>query len=817
MRSPLYSISIILKIALSVMLVFVVIQLGNTVLSRFRSYLASNEPMDFQVRDLTLEQVIRFSQQFPNEESKTSVQTSLGFFDLNSSMSLRAWLLAGTSEGLDAMEHIAISEGMFPQKKFDIAIEESVNLLLPESCHIGDEITVQLYSGKYNVAPYYTFTICGFLENSGLADISGNETIYAAVSLETAEFIAKEVNLIAPYTINVISNADYNKYNYEQIIIDAEKTLEILYPEYEDLMQAAVTGEISEELSGRLADINSILTFNHEKENIYNDQAGYDQFDLTMHVVAFFIATASVLLLFNSMNINYSRQIKQWGSMRALGLSRKQFSAVLIIEGFIYFLSGSILGLAIGSILTQLTGGQIASALIKTKVYAVLSFHGYLIAVAISAIAIIISTLILYRQAASLSPIEMMNYNENNMKGEQKVISKFQFNGNNPILFIGARQIFRRKTAVYTVGGILILCNVLFATLANTFFSLEWPKGDPKSEVADFEIIQDWLTDFYPQFDNQVLAEIRNVAAVEHIYAMGNSINYQIKNYATGEYIGISVYNNDLFTLFCQSAGIPLENLQEPKAISIGDIRADNPLEIGAVLMEDLGKAHPDIIYDGEIIISSYYEDEFYQNGGNIRESNNGINLIINEVYAEQIFGTAYYNDIFFETDMDSAELIPLINPIFEQFRDYRYVSFKVSLSPDMMQLLAILVITLLLSIYVTIILLQLEIGAVKTNLTMYIKEYSIHRALGATLTVVRRIICFEALAVSAVAGLISIFLSLLFNIAVTNLAFNTTKISIPTLLIVPAANVVSYVFIFWQVSAKLGRSTISDSIRNND
>ncbi len=74
------------------------------------------------------------------------------------------------------------------------------------------------------------------------------------------------------------------------------------------------------------------------------------------------------------------------------------------------------------------------------------------------------------------------------------------------------------------------------------------------------------------------------------------------------------------------------------------------------------------------------------------------------------------------------------VNPIFEQFRDYRYVSFKVSLSPDMMQLLAILVI-LLLSAYVTIILLQLEIGAVKTNVTMYIKEYSIHRALGATLT----------------------------------------------------------------------------------
>ncbi len=799
-----YSIGMIIKTALSVMLVLTVIQLGSTISSRYRVYLMSQNCMDFEVRNLSSEQIAAFQNDFLENNRITSVKSHLGFIKLNSDVSTSAWLTAGTQRGLRDTEHVIISEGRFPEENFEIALEASINNTLPVPYKIGDEITAGITGSFFSnlpQSPKYTFKVCGFVDNTGLTEVSKGRTAYAVVSIGTAEIIASDNSISNPFFVDVISNSDLNVYDFEKITSDIERAKTVIFPNYEELKSK--TGSLSDKELEVFREINGSVIFNQEKYDIFYGQSVMRTANFVMNLIAVFIALTSAVLLFNGMNINLLKQVKQWGSMRAIGLSRRQFFLTVMLENAVNFLSGGTLGLAAGTLFSKLVNGSIASALIKAEVPVSINIGSYIAALAMAGAAIMLSAAVLCKKSAGLTPNAMMNYSEDEIKS----IIPLKFR--NARLLIGTRQVIRRRTETLTLCAILIICNIVFSTLFNAVLFIELPERNPKSKFSDVEIVQDFNGRFKQGFTEDTLERIGTLDGTKAVYAVGNGINYSVNDTDSGEFITVFTYNDALFEKFCTDVKIDISEMSGAIAVSVGNKQITGLQNISVTQNDDTEITW----YTGDIAICGTAAD-YYKYDGDIKDDNEGIKVIINEKLAGQIYGSVQYNDVFIETDKGFDEVISSVNPIISDYKDYRYVNYSLELSPDLKQLVAILLVATFLSLFIGFVLLEIERYSVKSNLTLYSKEYAVYRALGASLRDVKCIIFIEAIIVSALSAAVASVVSLPLNILLTNMIFSEAKINAFAFATVPLINMIIYTVISIVLSRQLSKQSINELIR---
>lgn len=74
------------------------------------------------------------------------------------------------------------------------------------------------------------------------------------------------------------------------------------------------------------------------------------------------IAIVTLLNIVNSISISVSARIKQYGMMRAIGMSKKQITKMIIIEAITYALSGCIIGCCIGIGINKLLFNKLISS-----------------------------------------------------------------------------------------------------------------------------------------------------------------------------------------------------------------------------------------------------------------------------------------------------------------------------------------------------------------------------------------------------------------------------------------------------------------------
>ena len=136
----------------------------------------------------------------------------------------------------------------------------------------------------------------------------------------------------------------------------------------------------------------------------FDEQLQYiDEFLAIMTVIALVVGALGVL---NTMMMNISERTREIGTLRALGWSRRRVVGLVVSEGLLIAFLGGALGLAAGTVGTELLLWWFPSGLLEATYSLGTYMTGALVAVIVGAIGASYPAL----RAASLRPVEALRY-----------------------------------------------------------------------------------------------------------------------------------------------------------------------------------------------------------------------------------------------------------------------------------------------------------------------------------------------------------------------------------------------------------------------
>lgn len=202
-------------IAISTMLMFSMIQISNSFMSSFKSFVNSGAPQDFYVIDLSYNELTAINERFKSmgkEEPDRYLSTIfVGNMYYDNS---KASVVMGYEGDLEYFKKTSLISGKYPDPENEICVEESYIKLHPE-LNIGDELTlnITLTSEDDNSLPVdisKTFKVCGIIK-----DVADNGNFFYT-DLKTAADIFDENNLDCSRSNAITVEAEEGNYNDEK-------------------------------------------------------------------------------------------------------------------------------------------------------------------------------------------------------------------------------------------------------------------------------------------------------------------------------------------------------------------------------------------------------------------------------------------------------------------------------------------------------------------------------------------------------------------------------------------------------------------------
>lgn len=165
LRSKKKTLSIVLGISFSVMLMFSLIQMAESLEQSFKEFLVANANQDFKIKGLSREQKENIVSNLKGQVELTSSSGVIGIANLNEKGSLTGTILAGEEKGIATINNIKVIKGKYPEKAFEIVIEEGANNKLEKHLSIGDTINLNICDGEDN-AFQQDFIITGIINDT---------------------------------------------------------------------------------------------------------------------------------------------------------------------------------------------------------------------------------------------------------------------------------------------------------------------------------------------------------------------------------------------------------------------------------------------------------------------------------------------------------------------------------------------------------------------------------------------------------------------------------------------------------------------------
>ncbi len=156
----------------------------------------------------------------------------------------------------------------------------------------------------------------------------------------------KEVEIAGILNFNIFSNDGTPDENIT-LITSNETFTNLTGNEDFSLVLIQTEKNISEENIQKIKNlINDDYTFNDLREQ--RTTSTYIAFKLFIYGFLIIIALVSILNIMNSISLSVSVRTKEYGAMRAIGMSLKQINIMIIFEAFIYAIFGCIIGILLG-------------------------------------------------------------------------------------------------------------------------------------------------------------------------------------------------------------------------------------------------------------------------------------------------------------------------------------------------------------------------------------------------------------------------------------------------------------------------------------
>lgn len=689
-------------IAVSIMMLFSLIQIGELILDNYRNMILAVSTYDYTISGLDKETANEIHERYQSRYGMLQAIYCAQSYENND-------YVIGVKGDWNDIFRMDLLEGAAPEGRNEICVEESY--ARRKNLQVGDILSMPLLVGG-NVELTVDFTVSGITSDAP----SYSAQAYLFVSMDTAESILQDAD-----KEQLLENPDYVEY----ILMNKEG-----FPDEEDTFE--FTGYIFDTYG---SDVFRNIKENERKEELGSNQDIYYYMSMAIWYIVAFIAVVMTIFIYYMMQISFQSKMDQYGTMRALGSSNAGIGRLIIGELIIYGCVGVTLGCLAGIAFNSIFAKTIIYIFVGDKITQVsVSWRMILYVLGIVAVSMTAVYLKMMLGLRKKKPIELIHNTDH-------VVKKKLFACKNSTVEMAVNNSFRNKRSSSALLVTMTLAFLAVLLLGNGAGSISFDLGDTMFAFADLEVTVKPGIEMalgQSQIEEDDLETLRQYA--DEIYCQGWEIEYHAYDDNGEPLTHVWVYSQNLMEKLIQMQHLSPENRV---VASFSDGRELTGEQI--ILKNPDGDSIP-------VEIDGMADAGWANLAGQIVTTKNEI-IIMGEDYARELFGReprwmdAYISGKDLSTD-ELEQLLPA-----DTYIIYDFASIMGD-AVTMMQTMIILVAYMLVALMGLVVFMITSI--VKQNFDHRRKEIGMMRAVGADIRSMEFMLCGEVLVLVFIAGVIA-------------------------------------------------------------
>lgn len=707
----------VLGIAFSVMLMFSVIQMGDRLLYQYQTMLVSTSPYDFYVRNYDLEKTDEIYSYLLDEEPEFTVSKKCSYGTSALGDSLELIMINGVEGEWETLNCTEVLLGSPPSRAHEICVEEQYCDYLgikPEEL-LGDRITLMVWDDNGNEFDI-TYTVCGIIANAPV-----NDLYYRMYT--TWETAVDDIHTYHFSHSNEYNSVDVVKELYS---MDSDVLAALQMKLWEQVVQNDDTYWIDH------------IHDNETKSEIMQEKEFSNGMVGAFYGMAVLFAVCLVIFVYNTISISMTEKIRQYGTMRCLGLERGGMLRIMGMEVLFYVLLGLVLGILAGTLINYLVADKVIYYLMNMELGA---YHNrpsvYAVTILLTLMSVVLALFSIFMKIRKQKPVEMVHAT-GAVHGKLKV--KRRIGERNFLQAMAARNLQRNKSRSRVLYITLTISGMLLMVLINVFGMIDFDRIAGKSRFADYEVYSNVIEEqFIPISQIEDLKQQEGIAEVYYL-KIDNEILCtpdQSNTYDTS----LVVFSDSLYEKFVELnhiRGVDISNEDVAIVVSYDDDKyqcGSMTLTCTDWLMEQKPRMQKENVVQVDQVL---YEADSLLGGVAASETERAY-LIINERLAGKIYGAVdTYTDILidFDSDMALTEIRSMLG-----VEEYTYIDLKGSLETTQSQLIGMGYLCIYIFLSVTILSVLIINNIIRSNIVNRIREIGMLRSIGAEEMMVRRLL----------------------------------------------------------------------------
>lgn len=474
--------------ALSMTLVFSLIQTAEQSITYFKDMISSDSNYDLMLADIEEEVLTESQLQEITElygERYDLIRTI--YFGKGRISEVSESTMVGVCGDWPTFFMVELQEGRLPNETGDICIEES--FAAEKGLKTGMPLRLTLFENSDEGAETeYEFLISGIISDTPSYTSGG----YMFTTFDTVQ----EIQAQEEYQNAVLQNVIY-------LSIDRQD-----YPE-EDI--SAVYAELTEKYG---MSFTKHIQENKAKYQIGMEKGSYYELSRALYGIVVFLLVILSIFVYYMMRVNLLGKIRQYGVLRSLGMDRFRLAGLIVCEVMLYSVPGILLGCLGGLWLNQVMTELIFRSLIGKSIHVTNYSAGLFIsAIGLAFLAVVLASLKIFVDIVHKKPIELLQNSAKNREGRyttcRNVVLELAWNntGRN-----------RGKTRVFLITMILALLLVIL--MGNGLGSMDFDVDKGVVSFANMEIsaVRGAGTSY---IEDEDFEQLKNLAGEEWFWQAG--------------------------------------------------------------------------------------------------------------------------------------------------------------------------------------------------------------------------------------------------------------------------------------------------------
>ena len=682
-------------IAFSVMLIFSLVGISNRIMNQYQDMLINNSSLhDFRIHSISSKMAEEIYNDFLQNDCYKLINQWCGTIYTNKA-NTNTLVLAVEGDWLTFYK-LDIKEGKAPEKAYEICIEEKYSK--EYGIKVADKLTYELYDDAGNEHKV-TFEVSGIISNMP--------------SSSMAQYIFTGYNTSKDLTLN-------------QGFVVADNSISVL--------AAFDLYKISEDKEGDLfsalaAEYGTKFYFEHieaneDKWEILGEEGTYTDISNSFYGICAVVFICMTVFIYNAISINMTEKIRQYGTLRCIGMSNKKLLGIMAIEQFFYTIVGLIIGTVGGKLLNAVIANKLIGCFISVDgVRATESVWAYVITIAVAVVAVLFAFVGMFVKISKRKPLEMLRYMEASKEVKVKSGSK------NVIWNMANRNIKRNPSKSRILVSTVFIASLLIMLIGNVITSIDLNVNKMASAISDVEVMSTIASDEAPFIEMDMVERLKNNDKVKEVYGQRRIYGYDVLvDGKTSEKIsGILVYSDNLMKKFLEFNDVKGLSLSEDIAVLLVTNESDSVSEIGLYAVSEMIdlpgaqkeyslKVNKCVTLSISALLGSQHGVESY--------------IIINEHLANKIVGgideyTNIYVDL--KENADSSIVKESIG-----IDEYTYVDLNDATLDAQNQMIGMMCMALYMMVAVIILNIFVISNIIKSNVALRSKEIGMLRSIGA-------------------------------------------------------------------------------------